>query len=159
MKIGIITISDTRSFEDDDSGQKVIEALRGYGFETFETVIVADELAHIRNAIRHMSNDSAAIFTIGGTGFSPRDVTPEATVAVLDRRADNLSDLIRARCSEHSPTGALTRGVAGMVGDTLVVNLPGSPTSAVHGLHAVGGMLERILCQLRGDPDRAGVGC
>jgi molybdopterin adenylyltransferase len=159
MKIGLITISDTRSFEDDDTGRTVMDALRQYGFDTFETVIVAGDQAQIRGAIRHMSQTCAAIFTTGGTGFSPRDVTPEATAAVLDRRADNLSDSIRASCAEHSPAGALCRGVAGMVGDALVVNLPGNPATAAHAVHAIGNLLGEVLRQLRGDPDSVGVGC
>jgi len=159
MKIGLITVSDTRSFEDDDTGHRVMDALRDYGFDTFETVIVADELTQIRHAIRQMSGTCAAIFTTGGTGFSPRDNTPEATASVLDRRADNLSDLIRVRCAEHSPIGALSRGVAGMVGETLVVNLPGAPASAAHAIHAIGTLLGEIVRQLRGEPDNVGVGC
>src|SRR5689334_8944907 len=159
MKIGVITISDTRAFDDDETGQIVTDALREYGFETFESVIVAGEMSQIRHAIRHMSESCSAIFTTGGTGFSPRDLTPEATASVLDRRADNLCDLIRARCGEHSQAGCLSRGVAGTVGDALVVNLPGSPESARHAIHAVGPILDEILRQLRGDGDRVGVGC
>jgi molybdopterin adenylyltransferase len=159
MKIGVITISDTRAFDDDETGQTVIEALKEYGFDTFETVIVADEMGQIRQAIRHMSETCSAIFTTGGTGFSPRDITPEATASVLDRRADNVCDLIRARCAEHSPGGCLSRGVAGTVGDALVVNLPGSPETARHAVHAIGNLLSEILRQLSGDGDRVGVVC
>lgn len=159
MTIGLITISDTRSFEDDETGRRVTDALRDYGFDTFETVIVADELTQIRQAIRQMSCTCAAIFTTGGTGFSPRDNTPEATASVLDRRADNLCDLIRLRCAEHSPMGALSRGVAGMVGETLVVNLPGAPATAAHAVHAIGSLLGEIMRQLKGAPDNVGVGC
>lgn len=159
MKIGLITISDTHSFEDDDSGHRVMDALREYGFDTFESVIVADELAQIRHAIRQMSGTCSAIFTTGGTGFSPRDITPEATLAVLDRRADNLSELMRSRCADQAPESYLCRGVAGTVGDALVVNLPGSPIAAKHSIQAIGPLLNQILCQLRGDSERAGVGC
>ncbi len=159
MKIGVITISDTRSYSDDETGQAVIDSLREFGFDTFESVIVADEVGQIRQALRHMSQECQALFTTGGTGFSPRDVTPEATASVLDRRADNLSDLIRARCAEMNPNGCLTRGISGMVGDCLVVNLPGTPAYARHGVQAIGTLLGGILCQLRGDGEHVGVGC
>jgi molybdenum cofactor synthesis domain-containing protein len=159
MTIGLITISDTRSFDDDETGRRVTEALRDYNFDTFESVIVADDLAQIRHAIRQMSGSCGVIFTTGGTGFSPRDNTPEATASVLDRRADNLSDLIRMHCAEHSPVGALSRGVAGMIGETLVVNLPGAPAAAAQGIHAIGNLLGEIVRQLRGEPDSVGAGC
>lgn len=159
MKIGVITISDTRAFDDNETGQAVMEALREYGFDTFETVIVAGEMGQIRHALRHMSETCSAIFTTGGTGFSPRDMTPEATASVLDRRADNLCEMIRVRCAEHSPVGCLSRGIAGTCGDALVVNLPGSPDTARHAVHAIGTLLDEILRQLSGDGDRVGVGC
>jgi len=159
MKIGIITINDTRSFEDDDSGRAVTQVLREFGFGEFETVIIAGEMGQIKQSIRHMSASCAAILTIGGTSFSPRDVTPEATAAVLDRRADNLANLIRAACSEHNPAGHLGRGVAGMVGDALVVNLPGSPQAAAQAARALGPVMDEILRQLRGAGEWAGVNC
>lgn len=159
MKIGLITISDTRSFDDDDTGHAVMSALREYGFENFETVIVADEVGQIRHALRHMSETCAAIFTTGGTGFSPQDITPEATASVLDRRADCLCELIRCRCAEHSPASYLSRGVAGTLGNALVVNLPGSPAAAKHAAHAIGNLLGDILSQLRGEGDRVSVFC
>jgi molybdopterin adenylyltransferase len=153
MKIGLITISDTRCFDDDDTGHTVMNALREYGFDTFETVIVAAEMAQIRHALRHMSETCAAIFTTGGTGFSPSDITPEATASVLDRRADNLCELMRCRASEFSQASYLSRGVAGMVGDALVINLPGSPLAAKHAVQAIGSLLNDILSQ------SVGVGC
>jgi len=159
MKIGLITSSDTRCFDDNETGDAVRSVLRDYGFDTFETVIVADEVSQIRHAIRHMSESCAALFTLGATGFSPRDVAPEATASVLDRRADNLCEVIRAKCAEHAPAGYLSRGVAGMVGDSLVVNLPGSPDAAKHAVQAIANLLSEILCQLRGDGEPVGVGC
>jgi molybdopterin adenylyltransferase len=159
MKIGLITISDTRCFDDDETGHAVADTLREFGFNTFETVIVADEIGQIRHAIRHMSESCAALFTLGASGFSPRDVAPEATASVLDRRADNLCELIRSKCAERSPSSYLSRGVAGMVGDCLVVNLPGSPEAARHAAQALANLLNDILCQLRGDGEPVGAGC
>ncbi len=151
MKIGVVTVSDTRSFDDDLSGPAVVLALQGLGFDDFHTQIVADDEAQIKHALRHMCDDCAAIFTTGGTGFSAGDVTPEATAAILDRRADNLSELIRAKGLEHTPFSYLSRGVSGMIGTTLVVNLPGSPKGARQGIEAIGHLLEPILSNLRGD--------
>lgn len=159
MKIGIVTISDTRSFDDDLSGPAVAEALRALGYEEFTTMIVADDEAQIKHAIRLMCEECAAIFTTGGTGFSQRDVTPEATAALLDRRADNLSELIRLKGLEHTPFSHMSRGVSGVIGTTLVVNLPGSPKGARQGVEAIGLLLEPILSNLRGDGCPVGGAC
>lgn len=158
MRIGLITISDTRCFEDDETGKAVSDALRQYGFDSFENVIIAGELTQIRHALRHMSERCSVILTMGGTGFSPEDVTPEATANVLDRRADNLCELIRMRCGDHEPSAHLSRGIAGMIGDSLVVNLPGSPESAKRAVHAVGNLLPELVRQMRCG-DRAGTRC
>jgi len=159
MKIGIVTISDTRSFDDDLSGPGVVEALRALGYTDFTTVIVADDESQIKHAIRIMCEECAAIFTTGGTGFSQRDVTPEATAAILDRRADNLSELIRLKGLEHTPYSHMSRGVSGVIGTTLVVNLPGSPKGARQGVEAIGLLLEPILSNLRGDGCPVGGDC
>lgn len=151
MKIGVITISDTRSFEDDLSGPAVVNALRETGYTNFATAIVADDVGQIRQAIRHFAEECNAIFTTGGTGFSPRDVTPEATVALLDRRADSLCELMRLKGLDHTPYSHMSRGVAGTIGNTLVVNLPGSPSGATQGIEALSAVLVPILSNLAGD--------
>lgn len=151
MKIGVITISDTRSFDDDLSGPAVVEALRGLGFSDFETIIVTDDATQIKHAIRQLTLSCAAVFTTGGTGFSPRDITPEATASLLDRRADNLSELIRLKGLDHTPFSHLSRGVAGVVDSSLVVNLPGSPHGARQGVEAIGHLIEPIVSNLRGE--------
>ncbi len=158
MKIGVITISDTRSFEDDLSGPAVVETLRELGFDSFTTMIIADDEGQIKHAIRHLCEECDAIFTTGGTGFSMRDITPEATAAILDRRADNLSELIRAKGLEHTPYSYLSRGIAGIIGSTLVVNLPGSPNAARQGIEAIALLIEPIIGNLRGDGCPVGPG-
>ncbi len=147
MVVGVITISDTRCFDDDLTGQAVTEALRGFGFERFQTVIIADEEAQIKQAIRQFSATCDLVFTTGGTGFSPRDKTPEATASILDRRADCLIELIHA----EAPGSRLSRGVAGTVGNALIVNLPGSTASAGRAILALGPVLNEVIAQMRGD--------
>lgn len=157
MVVGVITISDTRCFDDDLTGQAVTEALRGFGFERFQTVIIADEEAQIKQAIRQFSATCDLVLTTGGTGFSPRDKTPEATASVLDRRADCLMELIRCTSGE-APGPYLSRGVAGTIGNALIVNLPGSPASARRAIVALGAVLIDVIAQMRGD-EKAVVDC
>ena len=131
----------------------MIEALRTLGYSMFSTDIVPDEVEPIRASILRMIPLCDAVFTTGGTGFSPRDITPEATLPLLDRLADNLSELIRFKGLEKTPLSHLSRGVAGINGSTLVVNLPGSPKGAREGIEAIASLLEPILSAL------GGVGC
>jgi molybdopterin adenylyltransferase len=151
--IGVITVSDSRSRgeNEDLSGPAVAEALRNLGYSEFSTVIVPDEVTAIQRAITDLAQSCTAVFTTGGTGFTARDVTPEATAPLLDRRADNLSELIRLRGLEKTPLSYLSRGVSGMVGSTLVVNLPGSPKGAWEGIEAIARLLGPILSALSGD--------
>jgi molybdopterin adenylyltransferase len=151
--IGIITVSDSRSTGEnvDLSGPAVAQALEELGYKRFVMKIIPDEAALIRLTLVAMAKECGAIFTTGGTGFTPRDVTPDATAAVLDRRADNLCELIRLRGLEKTPMSHLSRGVAGMIGRTLVVNLPGSPKGAREGVEAIGELIGPILSAIAGD--------
>ena len=149
--IGIVTISDTRSLDTDRSGPAIEGALAAVGYTEFVRRIVIDESETIQAALIDLSPECEAIFTTGGTGFSPRDVTPEATAAVIERRADSLSELLRLKGLEHTPMSYLSRGIAGIRGNTLIVNLPGSPAGAREGIETLAPLLPHILSQLRGD--------
>jgi molybdenum cofactor synthesis domain-containing protein len=112
---------------------------------------VRDEIDEIRGAILDLCGSCAAVFTTGGTGFSPRDVTPEATLPLIERRADSLAELMRLRGLEHTPFSHLSRGICGVHGSTLVVNLPGSPKGAAQGIEALAPLLPAILSALGGE--------
>lgn len=115
------------------------------GFANILFKIVPDDVPQIQAAIKGLAVECAAVFTTGGTGFSPRDVTPEATAPLLDRRADNLSELMRLKGLEQTEFSYLSRGVCGVMGNCLVVNLPGSPAGAVHSLKAISALVPPIL--------------
>ena len=100
-------------------------------------VVVPDERPRIEAALRELAAEHALVVTTGGTGFGPRDVTPEATAAVIDREAPGLAELMRAAGLAHTPMAALSRAVVGALGDALIVNLPGSPKGVRESLEAV----------------------
>ncbi len=124
----MLTASDrvSRSVADDTSGDLLEELLRGEGFEV-ERRVVPDEREQISAALRELVVTSRLVLTTGGTGLAPRDVTPEATREVLDREAPGIAQALRADAIAKTPHGLLSRGLAGVAGSTLVVNLPGSP--------------------------------
>jgi len=150
-RIGVITVSDTRDASSDFSGPAVVEALSTLGYREVETRLVRDEIPEIQAAIRAMAGECRAVFTTGGTGFTPRDVTPEATTPLIDRWAHSLVELMRLRGLEQTPFSHLSRGIAGIHGSTLVVNLPGSPKGARQGIEAIGHLLPPILSALEGE--------
>ena len=124
----MLTASDrvSRGAAEDTSGDLLEELLRGEGFEV-ERRVVPDERDQIVAALRELVAGAQLVLTTGGTGLAPRDVTPEATREVLDRDAPGIAQALRADSIAKTPHGLLSRGVAGVAGTTLVVNLPGSP--------------------------------
>ena len=128
MKAAVLTVSDgvTAGERDDASGAVLEGLLRDDGFEV-ERRVVPDESDDIAGALRELSQTALLVLTTGGTGFAPRDVTPEATRLVLDREAPGLAEAIRADALARTPHALLSRGIAGLRGRTLIVNLPGSP--------------------------------
>ena len=128
MKAAVLTISDgvARGERADESGALLAELLTADGYEVVRRV-VADERSEIAEAIEELSDESPLVVTTGGTGVAPRDVTPEATASVLERQVPGIAEALRADSARKTPHGLLSRGVAGIRGQTLVVNLPGSP--------------------------------
>ncbi len=124
----MLTVSDrvSRNEAEDGSGNLLEELLRGEGFEVTRRV-VPDERERIAAALRELAAGHRLVLTTGGTGVAPRDVTPEATLEVIDREAPGIAQAIRADSIAKTPHGLLSRGIAGIAGSTLVVNLPGSP--------------------------------
>ena len=128
MKAGVVTVSDgvAAGEREDTSGELLVELLEADGYEV-EHRVVPDEAADIAAAIRELSEEVQLVLTTGGTGVAPRDVTPEATESVLDRRVPGIAEALRVDSTARTPHGLLSRGVAGICGQALVVNLPGSP--------------------------------
>lgn len=134
----------------DESGPEVAAMLRGAGFTVDDVLVVPDGLEAVAVAIRDAAGGAELVVTTGGTGLSPSDVTPDATLAVVDRIVPGLAELMRAASLAVTPMAALSRAVAGSLGATLIVNLPGSPKAARENLDAVLPVLGHAIEQLRG---------
>jgi molybdopterin adenylyltransferase len=152
----VVTVSD-RSYageRPDASGPCVAEMLQQAGYEVITTRIVPDEQAQIESCLTELADilNIALVVTTGGTGFSPRDVSPEATLSVCERRADGIPEAMRAASMAVTPRAMLSRAAAGIRGQTLIVNLPGSPKAARENLTAVLPTLRHGLEMLRGGP-------
>ena len=153
MNAAVLTVSDgvSAGVRDDRSGDVLAELLGQEGFEV-ERRVVADDVTQIADAIRALADAGARlVLTTGGTGFAPRDVTPEATRTVIDREAPGLSEAIRADAIARTPHTLLSRGVAGLLGTTLIVNLPGSPGGCRDGFEVVRPALHHGLELAAGD--------
>lgn len=137
----------------DESGDVVSSILEQAGFSVDERVVVADDIDAIEESLRALCDRAALVVTTGGTGFGPRDVTPEATERVIERRADGLIHAMYAAGLAQTPMAAISRAVVGSTGSTLVVNLPGSPRGASENLEAILGVIPHVLDLLEGDTE------
>ncbi len=128
----VVTVSDSRDESNDVSGAALVESLAEIGAETVEKIIVSDDFEDLRRALYVLTEREEVnlILTTGGTGFAPRDNTPEATRAVIEREANGLSEAMRFETFKKTATAMLSRGVCGIRGTTLIINLPGSPKGA-----------------------------
>jgi molybdenum cofactor synthesis domain-containing protein len=159
IQAAVLTISDSASAgtRQDISGPAVRERLEQLGWQVSVAEILPDVAADISRRLASLADDGgvSAIFTTGGTGVAPRDVTPEATRAVLHREVPGLGELMRIRGREFTPLAVLSRAIAGTRGKVLIVNLPGSPKGAVQSLDAIVELVPHVLELLRGRTEHA----
>lgn len=153
-KVGIVVSSDRCYNQEriDESGRVLKEALLARGYNVLDVVIVPDDKEMISKAMLKLCDEErvSLLLTSGGTGFSPRDITPEATLSIIDRLAPGIPEAIRAKSLEITPNAMLSRGIAGIRGKTLIINLPGSPKGAMEGLDVVINQIPHALGLLNG---------
>ncbi len=154
MRVFILTVSDSVSSgkTEDRSGPAVAARCRELGWEILPAEVIADDFTAIQTLLRRTADAGSAdlILTTGGTGFGPRDVTPEATIAVAERLAPGLAEHMRAEGLKKTKLAVLSRGVTAIRGTSIIINLPGSPRGAVESLDAIAELLPHAVRVLHG---------
>jgi len=156
MRCGVLTASDrvSRGAGKNDSGQFLVDALGAQGAEIVAHVVVPDDVETISRTLADMADTLRVdlVLTTGGSGVAPRDVTPEATLRVIERQVPGIPEAARVATSVHSPLAALSRAVAGVRGRTLIVNMPGSPKAVREWMDALLPILPHAVELLQGRP-------
>jgi molybdenum cofactor synthesis domain-containing protein len=160
MKVAILTVSDRAASgqRPDRTGPALKEKAEQFGWAVVQEDVVPDEQPEIERRLIEWADSGGVdvIFTTGGTGFSPRDRTPEATLAVADRLAPGLGEAMRAASLRSTPHAMLSRAAAGIRGSTLIVNLPGSPTGAIENFEFLRPVLPHAIQLLQDNPEAEG---
>ncbi len=157
IRFGVLTVSDrsARGERPDASGPALIEMIKHHGWEVIRQNVLPDDFSLLSELLESWSDrdDVDVILTTGGTGFAPRDVTPEATRAVIERDAPGMAEAMRTASAAQSPHAMLSRAVTGIRGRVLIINLPGSPKAAVENFQVVIPALEHAVKLLRENPE------
>ena len=160
MRVGVITTSDKgyRGERDDASGDVIREMVRGLGAEVAFSTVVPDEQEEIKQALIQGADEMELdlIMTTGGTGVSPRDVTPDATREVIEREIPGFAEAMRMAGLKKTPHAMISRAVCGVRGNTLIVNLPGSPKAVREGLEVILPAISHTIAKIQGDPEECG---
>jgi molybdopterin adenylyltransferase len=156
LRFAVLTVSDRSALGErkDASGPALVEMIKNQGWNVIRQKILPDDLNMIRESLTAWADrgDLDVILTTGGTGFAPRDLTPEATRAVIDREAPGLAEAMRISGAAHSAHAMLSRAVAGLRGKVLIINLPGNPKGALENFQTVVPVLEHAIQLLQDDP-------
>jgi molybdenum cofactor synthesis domain-containing protein len=152
LTAAVVTVSDScaRGEREDRSGPAVAQLLQKLHFSVSAREVVPDDSIQIQNLLIRLAREVRLVVTTGGTGIAVRDVTPEATAAVCDRLLDGVAERMRSEGAKKAPFAALSRGVCGVRGHTLILNLPGSPAGALESLEVVAGLIPHALELLSG---------
>jgi molybdenum cofactor synthesis domain-containing protein len=152
LTAAVVTVSDScaRGERNDLSGPAVAQLLEKLHFQVVRQEVVPDDQLQIQDLLIRLAGEVRFVVTTGGTGIAPRDVTPEATIAVCSRLLDGVAERMRSEGTKKTPFAALSRAVCGVRGRTLILNLPGSPAGAVESLEAVAGLIPHAIDLLSG---------